>query len=69
MTLSNEDKTEIVLQHIRNLEYNKYNLSLSLLEENSVTDPNESVVKSLQAQINDVDTKLGILQTELEKNK
>ena len=35
MALSNEEKIEIIHQHLKNVEYNVYNITISILEENS----------------------------------
>ena len=63
-TLSNEEKLGILNQHIKNVEYNKYNLELSLMEENAVSSPNAEAVSSLNAQIASVDLKLEALEAE-----
>jgi len=63
-TLSNEDKLGIVDQHIKNVEYSKYNLELSIIEENAVATPNAEAIASLNAQIAQVNAKLQALATE-----
>ena len=63
-TLSNEDKLGIVDQHIKNVEYSKYNLELSIIEENAVATPNAEAIASLNTQIAQVNAKLQALETE-----
>ena len=63
-TLSNEDKLGIVDQHIKNVEYSKYNLELSIIEENAVATPNAEAIASLNTQIAQVNAKLQALATE-----
>jgi hypothetical protein len=63
-TLTNEDKLTIVNQHIKNVEFSKYNLELSLIEENSVASPDASVIDSLNSQIVSVNAKLAALEAE-----
>ena len=63
-TLNNEEKLSIVNQHIKNVEYNKYNLQLSLIEENAVSSPNAEAISSLNAQIASNDLKLAALEEE-----
>ena len=63
--LTNEEKIDIVNQHIRNLQLNKYNLSLSVLEESASAVPNQSTIDALQLQINDLDAKISVLTSEL----
>lgn len=63
--LTNEEKLGIISQHKRNISLNKYNLELSLLEENALTTPNTDLVASLTAQIADYDLKIAALDEEI----
>jgi hypothetical protein len=63
--LTNEDKAGIINQHKRNLEINKFNLELSLAEENSITSPNAELVSTFTGQIADLAKKIAVLDTEL----
>jgi hypothetical protein len=63
-TLSNEDKISIINQHKRSVEYSKYNLSVSLIEENSVLSPDDDVIADLTAKIADHNSKLSALNAE-----
>lgn len=63
--LTNEEKLGIINQHKRNISLNKYNLELSLIEENALATPNAEVVASLTAQIADYDLKLSALDAEI----
>jgi hypothetical protein len=65
-TLSNEDKIAIINQHKRNVEYSKYNLQVSLVEENAVSVPNAEAISSLNNQISDLDSKLSALDAEVD---
>lgn len=62
--LSKEDRLNIIEQHIRNVELGKYNLELSIVEENSVATPSSTSLDSLNAQINDLSAKLTALKAE-----
>jgi hypothetical protein len=64
-TLSNEEKLGIAQQHKRNLAYNKYNLELTLLEENAVTSPDTETVNSLTSQISELDKKITAIEAEI----
>lgn len=64
-TLSNEDKVAIINQHKKNIEYNKYNLEVSMIEENAVANPSQSAIDSLNDQIADLDNKLTALDAEI----
>lgn len=65
ITLSNEDKISIINQHKRNLEYVKYGVQLSIIEENAVDSPNQDLLSSFNNQIEDLDSKLAALDAEL----
>ena len=63
-TLSNVEKISIIDQHIKNLEYKKYNLEISLIEENAVASSDATNFSTLNAQISALSLKLSALQTE-----
>lgn len=63
--LTNEDKAGIINQHKRSLEINKFNLELSLVEENAVTAPNTELVATYTAQIADFAKRIAVLDAEL----
>lgn len=63
--LTDEDKISIVNQHKKNLEYLKYGLQISILEEQAIDSHSESVIISLNKQISEIDKKIKALDTEL----
>jgi hypothetical protein len=63
--LTNEEKSGIVSQHIKNVEYSLYNLNLSLIEENAVSSPDADKIGSLNDQIADLNAQKTALETEL----
>lgn len=63
--LTKEDKISIIDQHKRNLEYSKYNIEISILEENSVKVPNKDVINSLNDQTEEINNKLAALDAEI----
>jgi len=65
--LTNEEKSGIVYQHIKNVEYSLYNITLSLIEENAVLLPDSEKVDSLNNQISDLNAQKVALQSELAK--
>jgi hypothetical protein len=67
--LTNEEKIEIVTQHIKNLNLSLYNLQISLKEEEALDNPNENIVSSLNQQINDTVSKKVVITTELNSLK
>jgi hypothetical protein len=64
--ITNEEKMGIINQHMRNVQVNKYNLELTLLEENALTSPNTETVTAITAQIAEANKKIAVLETELE---
>lgn len=64
-TLSNEDKISIINQHKRNIEYVRYGLELSIIEENATASPNQENLDSFNNQITDLDSKIAALDAEL----
>jgi type I restriction-modification system DNA methylase subunit len=64
-TLSNEDKIAIVNQHKRNIEYSKYNLQVSLIEENAISNPDQTAIADLNSKIAELDNKLDALDAEI----
>jgi hypothetical protein len=65
--LTNEEKSAIVSQHIKNVNYAIYNLELSIIEENSVTSTDAAKITSLTAQLNDTKAQKTALDLELSK--
>jgi len=65
--LTNEEKSTIVNQHIRNLEHGIYNLEVSLIEENAVSTPDASRISSLNSQIAESNSKKTALLAELDE--
>ena len=65
--LTNEEKADIINQHIKNLEYSKFNLELSKIEENSKTTSDSAVLSSLTSQLSEVNVKITALLEELAK--
>ena len=64
--LTNEEKIGIANQHLKNLQYNRYNLELSLKEENALDTPNEASVADVQSQLNSIDAKIEAIEAEIE---
>ncbi len=65
--ITNEEKLAIVSQHIKNLELNKFNLELSLIEENAKLDPKQDNITPIETDIDDVVAKITALTVELNK--
>lgn len=63
--LTNEEKSAIVTQHIKNIEYSIYNLEVSIIEEEAVQAPDSNKVSSLNSDIAELNAKKSALTTEL----
>jgi hypothetical protein len=66
MILTKEEKVDIINQHVKSLNFNKYNLELSIIEESSILSPNESLINSLELQVSDLNLKLDALKISLD---
>ena len=65
--LSNEEKTGIINQHLKNLHYNKFNIEMSIIEENAKTTPETEALANLNTQLADLDSRIEALDAELDK--
>jgi hypothetical protein len=65
--LSNEEKTGIINQHLKNLHYNKFNIEISIVEEAAKTTPDAENLTSLNAQLVDFNSRIEALDAELDK--
>jgi hypothetical protein len=63
--LTNEEKEAVVNQHLRSLEYSKYNVQVSIKVENAVVAPNATTISDLNTQLADITAKLAVLAEEL----
>jgi hypothetical protein len=64
-SLSNEEKMQMIRSHIKNIQHSKYNIELSILAENAIDVPNESLVIGYQMQLEDASDKQNALEQEL----
>ena len=62
--LTDDEKLMVVTQHIKNLNYNLYNLNLSLNEAKAIAVPNQDMINGINLQVNDVNAQLAVLQQE-----
>lgn len=64
--LTAEEKSTIVLQHLKTVAYSEYNALLSLAEAQAVSTPNADTVTSLTNQLADITAQKQALQVELD---
>lgn len=65
--LSNEEKAGIINQHLKNLHYNKFNIEMSIVEENAKTTPEAEPLANLNTQLTDLNSRIEALEAELDK--
>jgi hypothetical protein len=63
--LTTQEKTDILNQHLRNLELSIYNLSLSILEEEAKSTPEAETLSSYNSDLSDLNAKKEVLLDEL----
>lgn len=64
--LSNEEKISIINQHLKNLEYSRYNLQVSQLEISVGTNRKSESIETLQNQIDSIVAQQNVLSAEIE---
>lgn len=62
--LTNEEKLTIINQHLRTLEFSKYNYQMSLLEEQAVQVPAQETIDSINEQLLVLNQKIDALAEE-----
>lgn len=63
--LTNDEKINIVTQHLKNAYTNEYNLQVSLIEANAKLTPDQTIIDSLNAQLSDITAQKTALSAEL----
>lgn len=66
-TLTNEEKVVIVNQHLKNLHYSKFNIEISLIEENAKSVKDTEQIASLNEQAVDIDSRIAALEDKIEE--
>jgi len=65
--LTKDEKIQIINNHIKNLKTNKYNLEVSLIEENSLELVSDVTVSSLTTEISNTISRIQALEAEITK--
>jgi len=63
--LTREERISVLTGHEKNLNFNAYNLSVSIIEENAKTVPDTSSLTRINVQISDVNRQLAAVAAEL----
>lgn len=66
MDLTNEEKKSIAMQHAKGTMLNIFNLQMSLAEENALTNPDQSIIDSINKQISEFQKKLDVMTNEIQ---
>lgn len=64
--LSNEEKSSVIVTHLRNLSYSKYNTEVSIVEEQALAVPSQETLTQLNSQLSGVESKIAALVIELD---
>lgn len=64
-TLTKQEKIDIINQHLKNLEYSKYNSEISLVEESAALEPQQNLIDEIQGQIDSINLKMTALLSEI----
>jgi hypothetical protein len=65
-TLTKQEKIDIINQHLKNLEYSKYNSEISLVEESAAIEPQPILIDEINRQIDNINAKTSALLSEIE---
>ena len=63
-TLTNEEKLNIVNQHIKSVDYNIYGYELDLIQANAVSLPDVAQIAAINSRISDANAKKAALVSE-----
>ena len=64
--LTNEEKIGVIQSHIKNVQYNKFNAQVTLIEENALETPNSANVQKANESIAIADAQIAALEAQIE---
>lgn len=64
--LTAEDKIAVINSHIKNINYNKFNAELVIIEENASAEPSTTKISDANATITESDAKIAALEAQIE---
>jgi hypothetical protein len=65
ITLTKEEKAQIINSHIRNLEHSRYSLEIDIIQENAKQIPSTETINLINAQKDEVSDQITALTSEL----
>jgi hypothetical protein len=64
--LTAEDKIAVINSHIKNINYNKFNAELVIIEENATAEPSAAKISDANATIAEADAQIAALEAQIE---
>lgn len=64
--LTAEDKIAVIHSHIKNINYNKFNAELVIVEENATAEPSATKISDANAAIAEADAQIAALEAQIE---
>lgn len=64
--LTAEDKIAVIASHIKNINYNKFNAELVIIEENASAQPSSTKIADANSTIADADAQIVALEAQIE---
>ena len=64
--LTTEEKIAVIESHMKNVQYNKFNAQITLIEEQALVSPNAENIASANAKIAQADLQITALQAEID---
>lgn len=61
LSLSKAEKIQIVKNHLKGIQYSRYNLEVSILVEEVAQDSSEATIESMRVQMSDANAKEAVL--------
>lgn len=65
--LTNEEKIGIINGRLKNIESSKYDVELSIEEENAIESPNSSILANHQSRLVELQAKKAVLEAKLQE--
>ena len=64
--LTAEDKIAVINSHIKNINYNKFNAELVIIEENASAEPSSTKISDANATISESNAQIAALEAQIE---
>jgi hypothetical protein len=63
--LTNEDKIGVIISHMKNLQFNKYNAEITLVEENALASPSADNISRANTTIANAELQIAALEAQI----